>query len=560
MTELLGNRYRIEKIIGKGGMATVYLAYDTILNREVAIKVLKDEMSSDPLAIERFNREARATARLVHPNIVEIYDINDEGDKHYIVMEYIKGYTLKKLIEVRGAIPVKESVWMIKQLSLALLEAHTNGILHRDIKSQNVLIKPDGTVKMADFGIAQANDDIQITKQDTILGSVHYLAPELTKGKPASMQSDIYSLGIVFYELLVGDVPFKGDSAVAVALKHINTRIPSLRKINDAIPQSVENIIIKATAKNPKNRYENIALMLKDLNECLKPEHLHDKKIVLNENIEGTQTMEIVGALKNREMDGRKKGIFSKGLGIVGLIALSLVCVFALVAVLYLSGFIHFGKESKLTIVPDVVGMSITDAKDVLDEATLSIDYDNIERVMTDDKPIDVIIEIEPLEGEEVNKYSKIKLVVSSGIYKKMPSYIGLSIEEVKDMLKDTKIIAKYDYVESEYESGTILTQSLKEGYKYDENSLTEITFEVSGKSEPIYIENLSHRNVDEVFEELTEKGAVVEKILLSDDELNSEILKEYAENTVVKYSPYEGSTIEEGATVKLYYYLKEGN
>ena len=251
---LIAGRYLIIKHIGKGGMADVYVAVDTVLNREVAIKILKGELSSDPVALERFKREAQASTRLSHPNIVDIYDVGDDGMSHYIVMEYIKGQTLKQLIQKRGPLYYTEAISMMKQLCSAIMESHRNGIIHRDIKSQNVLIKDDGTVKIVDFGIALANNAMQITSQDNVLGSVHYIAPEVAKGETASMQSDIYSLGIVFYELLCGDVPFKGDSAVQVVMQSIKKPIPYVKNFNKKIPQSVENIILKATAKNKLNR------------------------------------------------------------------------------------------------------------------------------------------------------------------------------------------------------------------------------------------------------------------------------------------------------------------
>ena len=191
MSEYIGNRYKIVKLIGKGGMADVYLAYDEILKREVAVKILKADMADDEMALERFKREAGAVTKLSHPNIVDVYDVGDDGDKHYIVMEYVKGYTLKQLIKKRGPIPVREAVWVMRQLAGALMEAHRNNVIHRDVKSQNVLIKDDGTVKLSDFGIAVANDAMQITHKNAVLGSVHYLAPELSRGKQATMQSDI---------------------------------------------------------------------------------------------------------------------------------------------------------------------------------------------------------------------------------------------------------------------------------------------------------------------------------------------------------------------------------
>ena len=278
----IANRYEIIKEIGKGGMANVYLALDTYLSREVAIKVLKGDMSNDPVSLERFKREANASTKLSHPNAVDVYDVGDDHNMHYIVMEYVKGHTLKELIKRRGALPPKEAVWIMKQLASALLEAHKNGIIHRDIKSQNVLIKDDGTVKLADFGIAVIHNSMQITSKGNVLGSVHYLAPELAKGNQANMQSDIYSLGIVFYELLTGDVPYKADTPVQVALAHVRNNVPYVRKFNPDIPQAVENIVIKATARSLKDRYQNVALLIQDLNRCMSPEARNDKRVFLH--------------------------------------------------------------------------------------------------------------------------------------------------------------------------------------------------------------------------------------------------------------------------------------
>lgn len=279
MAKVIAGRYELVKCIGHGGMADVYLALDLILDRQVAIKILKPDSNADKVALERFAREAQASTQLSHPNIVDIYDVGDDDNIHYIVMEYVKGHTLKQLIKKRGPLPTRETIWIMKQLTSALMEAHKNGLIHRDIKSQNILIKDDGTVKLADFGIAILNNAIQLTSKDSVLGSVHYLAPELVKGEKSSMKSDIYSLGIVMYELLRGDVPFKGDNPAQIALKHMKQEIPNVREYNPQIPQSVANIITKACAKDPKDRYDNAALMLKDLNVCLNNDHLNDEAV-----------------------------------------------------------------------------------------------------------------------------------------------------------------------------------------------------------------------------------------------------------------------------------------
>ncbi|MBQ5543115.1 MAG: serine/threonine protein kinase, partial [Erysipelotrichales bacterium] len=261
MNEMIANRYALVRLIGEGGMASVYLAVDTILKREVAVKVLRGDLSKDNTSLVRFQREANAATKLSHPNIVEVYDVGEDHGKNFIVMEYVKGRTLKDLVRQRGALAKEEAVNIMRQLVSSVMAAHKNGIIHRDIKSQNVLIKDDGTVKLSDFGIALAADAVQLTQTDVIVGSVHYLAPELARGEQATQQSDIYALGIVFYEMLTGDVPHHGDAPVQVALKHLREQIPSVRDFNPDIPQSIDNIIRKATVKNRMYRYPTAAAM-----------------------------------------------------------------------------------------------------------------------------------------------------------------------------------------------------------------------------------------------------------------------------------------------------------
>ena len=250
MDKMIAERYQIIKSLGEGGMADVYLAVDTILNREVAIKMLRGELSNDPVTLLRFQREANAASKLNHPNVVQVYDVGEYEGRHYIVMEHVRGRTLKQLIQLRGALHKEEAVNIMKQVVSAVQHAHEHHIIHRDIKPQNIMIKDDGTVKITDFGIALAHDAVQLTQSDSVLGSAHYLAPETTRGEPATNQIDIYALGIVFYELLSGDVPFHGDNPVQIAMKHLSEEIPSIREFNPSLPQAVENIIIKATVKN----------------------------------------------------------------------------------------------------------------------------------------------------------------------------------------------------------------------------------------------------------------------------------------------------------------------
>ena len=265
-------------LIGQGGMADVYLAEDKILKRTVAVKIMRSSLTGDPVYVTRFHREASAAAALSHKNIVEIYDVGDEDDEYYIVMEYVPGQTLKELIHKRGALHYVEAVDIMKQVVSATAKAHSVGIVHRDLKPQNILVTDSGVVKIGDFGIASIQSLSQVTQTDTIMGSLHYLAPEIARGEKATAQSDIYALGIVFYELLRGEVPFNGESPVNIALKHMRDDIPSVRAFNPSIPQSVENVIIKATAKNTKDRYLRAIDMFEDLNTCLSREN--EEKLV----------------------------------------------------------------------------------------------------------------------------------------------------------------------------------------------------------------------------------------------------------------------------------------
>ena len=290
MNKMIGERYMLVTSLGEGGMADVYLAVDTILNREVAIKVLRGELGKDPVALLRFQREANAVSKLNHPNVVDVYDVGECEGRHYIVMEYVRGRTLKQLISQRGALNCDEAVNIMMQLTSAVQHAHENHIIHRDIKPQNVLVKDDGTVKITDFGIALAHDAVQLTQSNAVLGSAHYLAPETTRGETPTNQVDIYALGIVFYELLTGSVPFNGDNPVQIAMKHLREEVPSVKEFNPTIPQSVENIIIKATVKNRSLRYQSANDMLIDLDDCLLPEKRNVAKLVFQEESQKSKT------------------------------------------------------------------------------------------------------------------------------------------------------------------------------------------------------------------------------------------------------------------------------
>ena len=253
----INDRYEVIRSIGEGGMANVYLGYDTILDRNVAIKVLRGDLSNDEKFVRRFQREALSASSLAHPNIVEMYDVGEDDGVYYIVMEYVEGKTLKQLLKKRGTLTLSEAIDIISQLTDGMAHAHDSYIIHRDLKPQNIMIKDDGQIKITDFGIAMALNSTQLTQTNSVMGSVHYLPPEQASGQGSTLQSDIYSMGIVMYELISGELPFRGDNAVEIALKHLKEPIPDIREVVPNVPTSIVNVIKKATAKNPKNRYSD---------------------------------------------------------------------------------------------------------------------------------------------------------------------------------------------------------------------------------------------------------------------------------------------------------------
>ncbi|MDD6302085.1 MAG: protein kinase [Bacillales bacterium] len=276
--EIIDERYRIKSVLGEGGMATVYQAEDLISKKDVAVKIIKEDTMKNPINLTRFEREARAAASLNHQNIVRVINVGTSEGRPYMVTELIRGQTLRDVLNVRGKFSVLESCDIMYQLCSAVLNAHQHNVIHRDIKPKNVYITPDSTVKLGDFGIATFTNASRVTRSEVVVGSVHYLAPELSQGNPATVQSDIYALGISFYELLTGKVPFDDESPVTVALMHINNKMPSVRKINPKVPLVVEKIINKATDKNPNNRYKSCFEMRKDIDRILRNPELIKKR------------------------------------------------------------------------------------------------------------------------------------------------------------------------------------------------------------------------------------------------------------------------------------------
>ena len=557
MTEnLLAGRYKIVKSLGEGGMADVYLAIDTIINREVAIKILRGELGNDPVTLLRFQREANAASKLNHPNVVQVYDVGTSDDRHFIVMEYIRGKTLKQLIQLRGALHKEEAVSIMKQLLSAVAEAHRHNIIHRDIKPQNVLVKDDGTVKITDFGIALAHNAVQLTQSDSVLGSAHYLAPETTRGEAATNQCDIYSLGIVFYELLCGSVPFTGDNPVQIAMKHLSEEIPSIREFNPSLPQSIENIIIKATAKNKAYRYQSVEEMLHDVETCLDEDHLHDEKIVFQPPKDKATTTVVINRfddniIKDEEEKPKKK---NKGL-IAGLIIL--VVVAASVVMMYFGGVFDYLTRPKTAIIPDVSNQTIEEATQTLTELGFIVNED-ITYENSSEFADSLVIRTSPSIDSEQEIGAEVSLIVSKGPSFIVENYVGKNITEVQSYLEEMNIEVVVNKVSSDQPTNTILTQDILEpGAEIDpDDRKYRIRFSVAGEKEFVMM-NLVGKPVEEAQKTLTDLGAVVELEVLSTEGMSEEELLEIEKGVVITQSQEQGTYYiqSEGKVITLSYY-----
>jgi len=430
----INDRYEIIRILGEGGMANVYLAQDTILNRKVAVKVLRGDLANDEKFVRRFQREALSASSLNHPNIVEMYDVGEDDGNFYIVMEYIEGKNLKQLIKRRTKLSLVEVIDIMKQLTDGIAHAHDSYIIHRDIKPQNMLILDNGLVKITDFGIAVALNSTQLTQTNSVMGSVHYLPPEQAAGKGATFKSDIYSLGILMYELVTGKLPFKGENAVEIALKQIKEPIPSVKEYDNTIPQSVENIILKACAKNPKNRYDSVREMYDDLCTCLDDEHANIEKIVYKY----PESDEPVKKLKEEVKEDvaikrvkQKEDKSSKIAWIIGSIVTILIIAAALLVLLLPS----LTKVPDVRI-PDVSNMTIMEAEKKLEDLGFEVDM-KVEEVYSEEIESGKIVKTSPLVNTLAKKGSKVTLYQSMGTEKiKIEDYTGKNIYEIKAKLE----------------------------------------------------------------------------------------------------------------------------
>ncbi len=565
----INDRYEVIRSIGEGGMANVYLGYDTILDRNVAIKVLRGDLSNDEKFVRRFQREALSASSLAHPNIVEMYDVGEDDGVYYIVMEYVEGKTLKQLLKKRGTLTLSEAIDIISQLTDGMAHAHDSYIIHRDLKPQNIMIKDDGQIKITDFGIAMALNSTQLTQTNSVMGSVHYLPPEQASGKGCTIKSDIYSMGIIFYELLSGSLPFRGDNAVEIALKHMREPLPSLREDNPGIPQSIENIIRRATAKNPKNRYDSARSMHEDLLTALDDERMDEevyqykypenesdgrklkKATVADENKEDTVKLDKVSdAEENTEDiakkiedadDKKKKKIIIILAAIFGAIVIALIVIFFVVP--------RFNNKKAVTV-PDCENLKVSACEKKLQDKGFEVNT-NIKTVASTKIKKNRVVKTNPEAGRSIKYGSKITIYKSKGeeVFE-LEDYTGKNSIEIKTILEtkyELKVtIEKKDPSDNkEYDEDEIIGQSLAAGSEVKK-----------GDSLTLYVPNITENYPDFIGEKwsVADIQTFCDKNGLTLDTVEEEVsaTSGYANGDVMRTNRTAGSKIYKGTTVKV--------
>ena len=574
INKIICNRYKILDHLGTGGMATVWLGYDTILDRQVAIKTFKID-ANDEDAVKRFNREAKAVTSLSHPNIVSIYDVENEGEFYYLILEYVEGMTLKDYMIKNPRIPIETIVHIAKQIAAGLSHAHQNGIIHRDIKPQNILMNENLTCKITDFGIARAYGDTTLTQTNQMLGTVYYLSPEQARGNVATAQSDIYSLGILIFEMITGQIPFKGESAVAIALKHLQEELPDIDKYRENVPQSVKNIVLQATMKNPNERYISSKELFDDLSTVLNPERLYENKYTgfkiptqPVQNYNQTQYIDRkyndaqydypeentydeddyyyeednrnnnqryqskklpknnYNSVKNRdekEETSKAKHIF--------------LAILAIVTIVVGTFFVYnYVVDSNSVSAPDVRNKTVEEAKVLIVKAGLEVG--DVTEVASDDVKEKTVIDSDPKAGKKVKKGSKVDLRVSSG--KKtvdMPNFVGMDEETVKKNASKLgfKNITVEKVESNNYDTGKVVSQNIRAGMEIIPKE-KELIIQVSTGKKKVTMPNL-----------VGEDGTTVESTVASYGFKNVTYREEYSdkeEGIVISQSIKTGSNI----------------
>lgn len=577
--KLFAGRYRILKSIGRGGMADVYLAKDLILdNEEVAIKVLRTNYQTDQIAVARFQREARAMAELNHPNIVSIRDIGEEDGQQFLVMEYVDGSDLKKYIQDHAPLSNNEVVRIMEEVLSAMTLAHQQGIVHRDLKPQNILLTKDGTVKVTDFGIAVAFAETSLTQTNSMLGSVHYLSPEQARGSKATVQSDIYAMGIMLFEMLTGHIPYDGDSAVTIALQHFQKPLPSIIDENKNVPQALENVVIKATAKRLSDRYASTFEMSRDLMTALSYNRSREPKLVF-EDTENTKTLPKVttstsvpstteqllkkqkaakedkAATENKATKAKTKK--KKSRRMFG----TLMKIFFAVVIVAIAIFTYLTLTSPSTVsVPDVAGSSLSEAKTTIKSSGLKVG--TVHKVSSDTVESGYVIKTSPTAGSSKKEGSSIDIYVSKGSSGfKIKDYTGQDYQTaVKDLVNNYGVSESQIEIEevstSDYDEGVIISQTPSEGETFKVSGDDKITFKVAAES-TVTMPNLTGYTYSEAIAALTALGVSSSHITVYQADPNSstgyvQVSSPSSTATVTAQTPYYGDTLSDNVVLYL--------
>ncbi|MBJ6745961.1 Stk1 family PASTA domain-containing Ser/Thr kinase [Streptococcus sp. 121] len=519
--KIFAGRYKILEQIGRGGMADVYLAKDLILDgEEVAVKVLRTNYQTDPVAVARFQREARAMAELDHPNIVRITDLGEEEGQQYLAMEYVSGLDLKRYLKEKAPLSNEEAVRIMGEILLAMRLAHMRGIVHRDLKPQNILLTKGGTVKVTDFGIAVAFAETSLTQTNSMLGSVHYLSPEQARGSKATVQSDIYAMGIIFYEMLTGHIPYDGDSAVTIALQHFQKPLPSIREENPRVVNPVENVVIKATAKKLEDRYKTVADMYLDLSTSLSYERRNEPILQFSEKEsevktlpkstpspkvtpaparpvelpakkeEGDSKAEEPATPKKKPVNKKKSGATAKMKHGRRRIRMRYKVVFGAFVLVVLAVLSLIFLSPASAVIPQVENLPLADARSQIEAAGLVVGNVS-EEASTEIEPGNVI-RTNPKSGTQRREGSTVDLIVSAeGTRFKMENLVGRTLSEAEHILREEHQVPdrliQIEEVDDTYEeAGTVLAQTPAEGTEFDPTGRTKIVLQVARQATTI--------------------------------------------------------------------------
>lgn len=551
---VIGNRYKIQEKIGNGGMATVYKALDQILNRYVAVKVLREEFTTDEEFIKRFNAEAQSAARLTHPNIVSVYDVGQEYNIYYIVMELIQGKTLKQIIEEDGHLSWKWAVNIAIQIASALEMAHKNNIIHRDIKPHNIMITEDGVAKVTDFGIAKAVSNSTITAFGTTLGSVHYFSPEHARGGYTDSKSDLYSLGVVMYEMVTGKVPFDADTPVSIALKHMQEEPVPPIKVNKEIPFAVNQIILKAMKKDPNERYQNASEMIKDLNIALKrPEG----GFVEERNFEDSFTRRIPtvnvsdnrnGNIKSDNEEEKPKGkiatfFYNHPKTKVALIIALFVLIF--VATLVITLTVINSSSPKDVQIPNVVNLTQEEAKQRIEQLKLKFAY---KEEYSADVEAGHVISQDPqyINNYSVKEGSTVTVVISKGMEQtKVPKVIGMEYSKAESALTEAGLeVEKVEETSQKVEAGYVISQEIDANTEVQKGTKIKIHVSTGTGIKKVTVTSVIGKSSEEAKKILTDLKLEVNVV---EDEDTSK-----SDGVVLKQSVDPGTSVEEGSAITI--------